>query len=360
MITIVVLLILTAFATILAVGRHKVAILRQLYGVRLLALWIVIIVLPLYTYSILSIGTYHNILFVDSYYQSEIIRLLGSGDHWEQTKQGQFNYAGVEDHDYYLALVTSALDSIIFFSIIGIFTLIIGMRDPKNETIHSRVEYLLSADGIDPSARSIAVKEIEKMACFNDDLAVDLVVEEVNEEDQSFKISMNYRAKVVNMFRREAYCDEDFRGISIIDDYNFNYPTLGQIRHIKIDNKNVLSQVCSFSVPGRHHSEQVKIEIPPNSSVVFETLQWLWERFDSEYFVGVSRYTKNMTVHVTNSSNCSDVFVEVCQEHNGPHQNRSVCVSDAQKIGLQPILLYSGSIERYKALKLRFTYKPSD
>ena len=340
-------------------ARGRLGFFKRLSSIKFLAICILIFVLPLYTYLLLALGTYQDIILSDSWFQSSVVSFFGVRDTWSGVGNSSFEFVGEDEQEFYLAFFTSALDSVLFFSTIGFLTLLIGVRDPKNETIHNRVEYLLSADDIDPSARATAVEEVEKLACYNDTLLVDLVIEDVDATNSVFKISMNYRAKIFNMFRKESYVDEQFKGITQIDTAPPKKKPLGQIRYVRIDNEDKLEKICSIDSVGKYETHPIKIEVAPNQSIEFETYHWLWEEFNKEYFVGVSRYTRKLVLRVSNSSNEEGIKVKAISQSEPQIDRNYKSLEDWKDVSTSNEVIFEGPLKRNQAAKLEFMMSSS-
>lgn len=299
------------YLILILVGRYCVPQLIRMSSFRYWTLCIVTVVLPIYSLIVISIGTFHNVIFEATTFQEILVSMVGLNDSWQINENRTLTYINNADHDYYVSLVASAIDNITFFLCLGLLTLLIGMRNPKNDTIHNRVEYLLSAEKIDPAARANAVRSIEKLACYNESTEVHLIIEDAEPQNNILKISMRYRSNIVNMFKNERYLDSDFQGKTTVDHDITGKTPLGQIRTVRVGNVDQLDEIKSILEVGTHSTKPIKIEIAPNSSTDFEIEQWIWERFGEEYYVGVSRYTKSLKVYVTNSSNVENIDVSV-------------------------------------------------
>ena len=215
------------YLILILVGRYCVPQLIRMSSFRYWTLCIVTVVLPIYSLIVISIGTFHNVIFEATTFQEILVSMVGLNDSWQINENRTLTYINNADHDYYVSLVASAIDNITFFLCLGLLTLLIGMRNPKNDTIHNRVEYLLSAEKIDPAARANAVRSIEKLACYNESTEVHLIIEDAEPQNNILKIPPDMYKGGWEYYRLICFRSEDLKNLcNTLEEKKFPYEIL--------------------------------------------------------------------------------------------------------------------------------------
>lgn len=256
------------------------------------------------------------------------------------------------DNDFAAFFVTW-LEDVIFFSLIGIPAVWMGLRKPAEDHIEYRFRYLFNSDiAQDENIVSEFEEAFTKMAAFCPSADVRLSIIEFNKERNAITVDAHYTMTIANMYKDHAYVDKKLGMIIEVDKEIDEIEQLGKIEFLRIYQgnkpKNYIYQPIALTRNESKYKKHIKIEIPPNGTIFYEFKFALTIKNGDEFWVQVDRFTKDCSIELVNT--IDGVVIEVaCDDPRSVSLDAPVLKSD------EPTLIYRNKMLAYKPVEFNLT-----
>ncbi len=211
---------------------------------------------------------------------------------------------------YDISYYASAEQDFLFFTSIGLIAFLLGLRDPKDESLAAKVKYIFPEVEEQSHHFSYLIKEIDEMSCISTNTERTIILEEFleqkNGEIEVVKISVDTKVSVTNIHHNNDFKHDkltfgmksdgisDEKGIKgQIYDLSIIYD--GERREKFIDGVHTLKDEDEFR---RSYSLTLK----PKQKAMYNAHAWLWENLATPLSFIASRYTEEAVLSFINRS----------------------------------------------------------
>jgi hypothetical protein len=265
---------------------------------------------PIHRYAIIVIG-------ISYFFVVCITVLLTRYRENIATLEGFFNANNIE------SLAVSLWASILFFTVIGLATLLISIKRPENDIIENRVWYLFSSRNATDEARKYVVQRIHKFAAFASKGSIKFTIREFNEQINAYKIDVHDTYFLKNMLPYEDYVDEkselEVWGDKIDQPPKNELAGLSMARITKNDiPEDLINEPVTISVKnGKYLRDDLCLRIDASGEATYEYKYWVWALAGECIVSSVNRYSENIKVTAQNNIENMIVPCETTPENGG-------------------------------------------
>jgi len=277
--------------------------------------------------------------------------LLGFHDFLKKNMDAYFGQG------FYLAILSAFIENFAFFGFIGLIAQFISMKAPEDQDFERTIEAVANASFVNPKAKAFLVAQNRKLLAFNELADVKLVIKEINEEKEAFKIYTIFNNTIINMCRDVDYSlietPASAEAEIFIDGIG------GEITHLSLSDTTlhtreavVEEQIVTLKPANPIYNYVIRnFNISANSRALWKYSFWLWGKMQGDskipnnwFFVGVNRFTPDFRVKIINET---DYKISLNIRHpdhseNAPAQLKEY--SAAELLPGQEVVLCTGVI----------------
>lgn len=205
------------------------------------------------------------------------------------------------------SLLVSLFSALIFFLVIGVTSLIVGLRNPQDDAIESRVEYLFSGSHISSDAKEYLKSQVTKLSAYCRSVEVKLTLEEFDADAAAFRISVDAQQFLQSCIHDEAYVDEDVC-LDVEADPIEGKDPLGEVYceelYVEGEPKAKWRDLSrkTLTRENLYYREPRKLEVAADSMARYGNQHWIWCAADEGYLYTTRRYTEEFSVSLRNKS----------------------------------------------------------
>ena len=222
------------------------------------------------------------------------------------------------------AILITLWGSVAFFLLIGIASVFVGLHEPRDDIIESRLLYLFSSNKVSPGAMEHNKAAVTKLSAFCTSSETEFFIEEINEEFDCFKVEVNSKQVLQNGFHNHPHVDDDVH-LTVYADPVEEIDVVGEIKSIMLM-KSLdfgpewrLPERVSLTSDDPVFANPIPMQIDANGSLHFSYQYWIWCNNSKGYSFGTSRFCENASATLTNRTDrqiCLDFRVDDRQIRN--------------------------------------------
>ncbi len=221
--------------------------------------------------------------------------------------------------EFMLSFFASAVESILFFSVVGVVTSLAAASDPRRAAYESKIRYLFPSVSVSTGALSYAANEIERLGCIAQHIKRTIKVIKVRDEDENFRLYVTTRYVFLNIFDSRSVRAN--LGPSISPDSTAPDGTLlGEVIELSVVPFIGLSEHHvdqPETIPASGYEKEVWVDIPPGKNVEVIARHWVWQNDGEDVFFSPKRYTEKFESNIENGTNAL-IKVEYGLSTKGP------------------------------------------
>lgn len=255
-------------------------------GILNMKLFFIIIMLVLYGIFILVSGILHGVYFQNI----ELFKLLSH----ETTPTS-----------YQLSFYASAEQDFWFFTFIGIAVFLLGLRDPKEECLASKVKHIFPDIDDTTEHFQFLLNKVDELSCVAEESVRHITIESAPEclANKAFKLNTKSAVKVKNIHHNSTFSSDEmqFKLKSDLKDDNGVY---GQVLDLSLitsssDTKDFIDGVHTI-MSNPSYEENYTIKLEPGETVSYRTHLWLYHSVEEPIRSYSSRFTSLAIYKFTN------------------------------------------------------------
>ena len=211
------------------------------------------------------------------------------------------------------AFLITVWGSVVFFYLIGIASVVVGLHELRDDIIESRLLYLFSSDKLSRGAMEHNTAAVTKLSAFCTSSDTHFYIEDIEQTSGCFKIEVESNQVVQNSFHNHPHVDEDVHLEVFADPVN-HADLIGEIKIIKLqkslefDPVYRLDQRISLTNEKPTFAKPIPMVIDANGNIQFSYLYWIWCSAKEGYNFTTTRYCENVRACLTNRT---DRHIEV-------------------------------------------------
>lgn len=219
-----------------------------------------------------------------------------------------------ESPNFGVSFMASAIEDVLFFSILGLTVFFLALRKPEKESLETRVWYLFSGENATVEARDYVRHAINKLACISPHTKITLNIDSFDQSINAFKVYASWELNLANMYDNQEYYDNEISSEIFLDDINVPDGINGQA----LSMKTVYSDKTCTHINGPinidnenlKYKQVFEMKLSPNGSCTHLFDSWQYNQVDGEYILSPIRYTEKFEVILRNTSGRSITYRE--------------------------------------------------
>jgi len=217
------------------------------------------------------------------------------------------------DQGLIISLVGSYLQDLIFFSSLGIGTLLLFNVDPAKQSLSSRISFLFNACDIPINVKRYTEEVILKASSYATEAHIKFNIQDYSASLDAFKIRIDYKYELFGLFRYENTPFEPWI-IIFLDDIQDKSEIFGEIIELSMMSKQSnyhQDHISSLENGGVINSDwpqfeqKFNFEIPKGEKVDYRFAFWQWSKIGVPMRLGISRFCPKVRFSIINS--CSKI-----------------------------------------------------
>jgi hypothetical protein len=212
--------------------------------------------------------------------------------------------------DFSISYAASALDSLIFFILVGFILAIIALKKPEEEKLNRKIEYIFP--DVEPESKLLPylVESVSALACINTMSERVLTITDISPDNNHIKISLKSHSVIKNIHNNTEYANEKMPWSFTVDAVKDDEAILGEIHELsivdKIGNssreKHIIQGIVQFTNEYREHNVTFPMRLSAGQEVIYQANCWVWESAKNPFCFNISRYTQHQKITLLNTT----------------------------------------------------------
>lgn len=229
--------------------------------------------------------------------------------------------------DFAISYAASALDSLVFFILVGFILAIIALKKPEEEKLNRKIEYIFPDVEPDSKLLPYLVESVSALACINTAAERVLTITEVSDCGKFVKISLKSHSVIKNIHNNTDYANEEMPWSFMVDAQVPNEELLGEIHELSIvdkigdcsEEKHIIQGIVQLTDDNREYNTHFPMKLTAGQEVVYQANCWSWESIGNPFSFGINRYTQYQNISILNMTN-EDLAVSVTHKDGQTNQ----------------------------------------
>lgn len=230
--------------------------------------------------------------------------------------------------DFAVSYAASALDSLIFFILVGFILTIIALKKPEEEKLNRKIEYIFPDVESESDLLPYLVESVSALACINTVAERVLTVTEVSPDNKHLRISLKSHSAIKNIHNNADYANAKMPWGFTVDAQKPDEAILGEIHELsiidKIGNstkeKHIIQGIVQLTDTYREHNVTFPMQLSAGQEVIYQANCWVWEAVGNPFSFSIGRYTQHQKISVMNTT---DQEISVTVERKNSKKNTS-------------------------------------
>lgn len=220
------------------------------------------------------------------------------------------NGSGWNASNFSISYAASALDSLIFFTVVGLAITIISIKRPEEEKLATKIEYIFpDADSDSPLGKFLGNK-ISALACISPITERTIIIQEISEAFGAIKVMSKTNCVIKNIHNNHHYATDSMSYGVKLDLVEIDSPLLGEVNDISVlfdlhdpsKNRRILNGTQPLTKANPEFSETFSLKLEPGETASYLTAAWIWQPITDTVRFTPPRYTEAQSVKLCNET----------------------------------------------------------
>ena len=219
----------------------------------------------------------------------------------------------------------SAIDSLIFFILVGITLTVHSMRQPEDEKLSRKVEHIFPTVPTESKLSQYLINKVSELACINELTERIISISEFSKEDSYIKLSIKSHSVIKNMHNNHPFSRSNMPWGFSVESAKPNESILGEIHEVSIihnitgssEEKHLLNGIAQLTPEAKSYKIPYSLDIKEEKEVLYQTNAWAWEHTDKKWNFNSLRYTELRKFTLINDTNTSFTITYDLTDKNG-------------------------------------------
>ena len=205
-----------------------------------------------------------------------------------------------EPSDFIKSYAPSALDSLIFFGLIGGLLTAHSMKQPEDEKLSRKIEHIFPEVQTESKLSNYLVDKISELACMNQVTERIISIMDFSQDDKYLKLSIKSHSVIKNLHNNHSFAKSNMPWSFGVDSCKPNTEVLGEIHEVSVvhnisgmsEERHLLKGIATLTHEKKEHSLTFPLKIEAEKEVLYQSNSWAWEHMDKKWAFHSSRYTE--------------------------------------------------------------------
>lgn len=212
--------------------------------------------------------------------------------------------------NFSISYAASALDSLIFFTVVGLAITVISIKRPEEEKLATKIEYIFPDADADSTLGRFLANKISSLACISPVTSRIITIKEISEENETVKVMSRTNCIIKNIHNNHHYATDSMSFGVKSDPVKVDGDLIGEVNDISIfsnledpsKNQHILSGAYPITTSSPEFSETFSLKLSPGEVVSYQTSAWLWQPIKESLRFTPPRYTESQDVTIHNET----------------------------------------------------------
>jgi len=201
---------------------------------------------------------------------------------------------------FIISYAPSALDSLIFFILVGGILTAHSMKQPEDEKLSRKIEHIFPEVPTESKLSKHLIDKISELACINQLTERTISITEFSKDDKFLKLSIKSHSIIKNMHHNHAFSQSNMPWSFSVDSCKPNTDILGEVHEVSVvhnitrgsEEKHLLQGIATLTKDNMSHSLSYALDINAEKEVLYQANAWAWEDINKKWTFNSSRYTE--------------------------------------------------------------------
>ncbi|MFG0453605.1 hypothetical protein [Shewanella sp. YQ_9] len=202
--------------------------------------------------------------------------------------------------DFSISYAASSLDNLIFFVLIGVLSILISLKNPKNDGLQQKVSYIFPKSEHDEKLYSHLSDSISSLACITTKVDRQITFLDAcfnaDRTKTAIKIYNKSTSHIKNIFNNHDYIKDSPIYIATADDLSTDFCDIeifGEIHELSIINnldqgsescqkENLITGLEQLKRDQMSFEQKLDMKLAPGQTLQFMTGSWMWQPINEE------------------------------------------------------------------------------
>lgn len=212
-----------------------------------------------------------------------------------------------KDNDFLTSYVASSLDSLIFFIFIGVAAILISVKDPSDERLFQKINYIFPQTQRDTVLSKYIQDEISTLACIATDAKRSITAQELSPCNNYIKLDIKGRTHIKNIFNNHDFVSDNMKYSMQAEPVDF-CDTWAEMLEASITTdvskpinaEQHLNGTIILNKDKKIHTEAFPVTLAPNAVALYYTHGWFWQGQTDHLKLNASRFVEKSVYNVKN------------------------------------------------------------
>jgi hypothetical protein len=212
--------------------------------------------------------------------------------------------------DFSVSYAASALDSLIFFTVVGLAITFISIKRPEEEKLATKIEYIFPDADSDSALGKFLANKVSALACISPITERTITIQEISEAHGAIKVLSKTNCVIKNIHNNHHYATDSMSYGVKLDLVEIDSPILGEVNDISVlfdlhdpsKNRRIINGTHPLTKSNPEFKETFSLKLEPGETASYLTSAWIWQPIsDSVRFIP-PRYTETQNVKLCNDT----------------------------------------------------------
>jgi hypothetical protein len=212
-----------------------------------------------------------------------------------------------KDNDFLTSYVASSLDSLIFFIFIGVAAILISVKDPSDELLYQKINYIFPQTQRDTALSKYIEDEISSLACIVTDVKRTITIKDLSKCKEYIKLDIKGRSHIKNIFNKDDFVSDNMKFHMKADPVDFCDVWAEMLEASitcdvskPVSAEQQLDGTITLNKDKISHSEALPITLAPNKDALYTTHGWFWQKLTGALNFNASRFVEKAIYDIKN------------------------------------------------------------
>ncbi|MFT6920024.1 MAG: hypothetical protein ACJA2G_002672 [Cognaticolwellia sp.] len=211
------------------------------------------------------------------------------------------------NNNFLTSYLASSLDSLIFFIFIGVAAILISVKDPSDEVLFEKINYIFPQTQRDTALTNYIQEEISSLACIATEAKRSITIKELSPSEDCIKLDVKGRSHIKNIFNNHDFVSESMKFSIQADPITFSDVWAEMLEAsitcdvaTPVSKNQQLDGTIVLNEDKQSYTKSLPVTLGPHKNALYTTHAWFWQNLSKHFKFNASRFTQKAIYHVKN------------------------------------------------------------
>ena len=237
-----------------------------------------------------------------------IILLIIRGDLLADNATTKLWFTNFRTGDGFLtSYLASSLDSLIFFIFVGVAAILISVKDPSDELLFEKINYIFPQTQRDTDLAKYIQDEISSLACIATEAKRSITIKAISPSSDCIKLDIKGRSHIKNIFNNHDFVSDNMIFSIKADPITFSDVWAEMLEAsitcdvaTPVSEMEQLTGTIVLKEGYDSHIESLPVKLGPHKNALYTTHAWFWQNLSKHFKFNTSRFIEKAVYQVQN------------------------------------------------------------